>query len=67
MTDGDDNSPHTTFADLMEVVRNGDTTYFFRLSQYLLRLVERVVGIEDAETQESLSMIAEESGANFTR
>ncbi|HRH41891.1 MAG TPA: VWA domain-containing protein [Pyrinomonadaceae bacterium] len=28
MTDGDDNSPKTTFADLFEIIRNRDTTIF---------------------------------------
>jgi Ca-activated chloride channel family protein len=61
MTDGEDGSPKTTFADTMEIVRHGDTTIFpvylgrqRSFSEYSERFVRKA--------QQSLWMLAEESG-----
>jgi len=64
MTDGEDGSPKTTFADAIETVRRGDTTVF---PVYLGRQrsfnewSERYI----RKSQESLWMLAEESGGQF--
>jgi VWFA-related protein len=64
MTDGFDDSPRTTFADAIETVRQNETTIF---SVYLGRLRgtgdygERLV----RKSQQTLSMLAEESGGQF--
>lgn len=64
MTDGEDTGPRTTFADVMEMVRRHDATvfpvYFGRprgFSEYSDRLVRK--------NQQSLWMLAEESGGQF--
>ena len=65
MTDAEDNSLNTTFADAMEIARRGDTTIFpiylgtrsaFDSSDRYMR-----------KAQQSLSMLAEESGGQFYR
>lgn len=61
MTDGLDNSTDTTFADLMEVVRQGDTTVFpvyLDPSDYQFENVSRMA-------EKSLSLLAEESGGQI--
>jgi len=64
MTDGEDGSPKTTFADVIETVRRGDTTVF---PVYLGRQrayndwSERFI----RKSQQSLAMLAEESGGEF--
>lgn len=64
MTDGEDGSPKTTFADAIEIVRHGDTTVF---PVYLGRQrsfnewSERYI----RKAQQSLRMLAEESGGQF--
>jgi Ca-activated chloride channel family protein len=64
MTDGEDGSLKTTYADVVETVRRGDTTVF---PVYLGRQrsynewSERFI----RKSQQSLSMLAEESGGQF--
>jgi VWFA-related protein len=64
MTDGEDGSLKTTYADVIETVRRGDTTVF---PVYLGRQrsynewSERFI----RKSQQSLSMLAEESGGQF--
>lgn len=64
MTDGEDNSPKSTFADAMETVRRGETTIFpvylgrkRGFSEYSDRFIRK--------SQQSLTMLAEESGGQF--
>jgi Ca-activated chloride channel family protein len=64
MTDGEDSSPKSTFADAMETVRRGDTTIFpvylgrqTGFSEYSDRYVRK--------SQQSLWMLADESGGQF--
>lgn len=64
MTDGEDNSQHMTFADLMETVRNGDTTIFS------IYLDIKSPGNEwlakyRRKSRQTLWMLAEESGGEF--
>jgi Ca-activated chloride channel homolog len=64
MTDAEDNSLNTTFADAMEMVRRGDTTIF---PVYLGRQ-RSFNGWQERylrKSQQSLSMLAEESGGQF--
>lgn len=61
MTDGLDGSLNTTFADLMEIVRQGETTIFpvyLDSSYYQLEKVS-------AMAERSLSLLAEESGGQL--
>lgn len=64
MTDAEDNSPKITFADAMEIVRRGETTIF---PVYL----GRVRGSNDyserfiRKSQQSLAMLAEETGGHW--
>lgn len=64
MTDAEDNSRENTFADAIETVRRGDTTIF---PVYLGRL--RGVGQYSEryirKSQQSLAMLAEESGGQY--
>ena len=64
MTDGEDGSPKTTFADVIETVRRGDTTVFpvyLGRQRYNGEWSERVV----RRSQRYLSMLAQESGGEF--
>ncbi|HEY8559559.1 MAG TPA: VWA domain-containing protein [Pyrinomonadaceae bacterium] len=64
MTDAEDNSLHATFADALELARRGDTTIF---PVYLGRQRSND-GWSDRflrKSQQSLAMLAEESGGQF--
>lgn len=64
MTDGEDYSKENTFADAMETVRRGDTTIFpvyLDIESYYGRQAKRY----SRKAQQSLSMLAEESGGQF--
>jgi VWFA-related protein len=64
MTDGEDNSLNTTFADAMEIARRGETTIFpvylgknWGSNQWATRYIRKA--------HQSLYMLAEESGGQF--
>lgn len=64
MTDGEDNASNITFADLMELVRHGDTT-IFPVYVNTLRAKESdkdFIGKLGTKLHRSLTMLADESG-----
>ncbi len=64
MTDGEDGSKEITFADALEIVRRGDTTIFpvyLGRQRGLSEFSERYI----RKSQQSLAMLADESGGQF--